>query len=502
MKNPFALQDLSGGTESQGYHGAWTALPSAYAVVAADSGDIAAAVTFAAKHHVRLVVKGTGHDYLGRSTAPDSLLVWTHRMRDIVVQAAFVPRGCATAAPVPAVTIGAGARWLEAYQEVTGKHRRYVQGGGCTSVGAAGGFLQGGGFGSWSRKYGLAAASLLEAEVVTVDGTVVTANECSHPDLWWALRGGGGGTFGVVTKVTLKTHPLPDYFGAFSGRIAATSDAAFRELLERFVAFYPQALGNDHWGEQVKIRGDNSLEVVMVFQGLRGPDAERVWEPLTAWLAQHPERYTSQLRAFELPGEQMWSYPILSRTGAVVSDERAGAQPGHFWWAGDGEQVSTYWYAYTSRWIPRALFDQPGPLARVLFDASRAWTVELHFNKALADAAPEAITHSRTTAMNPSVFDAAALAIVAASGDGIPGLADHEPDRARAERAQRGVAAAMKVLRAATPASGSYVNETDYFEPDWQRSLWGAHYARLLAIKRRYDPTNVFTCHHCVGSER
>src|SRR5207302_2026387 len=93
-----------------------------------------------------------------------SLLVWTHEMRTVSIAPAFVARGCPdTARRTPAVTVGAGARWLEAYQAVTVHDGRYVQGGGCTSVGAAGGFLQGGGFGSWSKKYGVAAASMLEA---------------------------------------------------------------------------------------------------------------------------------------------------------------------------------------------------------------------------------------------------------------------------------------------------------------------------------------------------
>src|SRR5205823_7050238 len=123
---------------------------------------------------------------------------------------AFVPQGCAVPAS-PAVTVEAGTRWLEAYQEVTVRGGRYVQGGGCTSVGAAGGFMQGGGFGSWSKRYGIAAASLLEAEVVTADGEVLVANACQNQDLFWALRGGGGGTFGVVTRVTLETHELPNF---------------------------------------------------------------------------------------------------------------------------------------------------------------------------------------------------------------------------------------------------------------------------------------------------
>ena len=61
---------------------------------------------------------------------------------------------------------------------------------------------------------------------------------------------------------------------------------------------------------------------------------------------------------------------------------------------------------------------------------------------------------------------------------------------------------AMAIVRAATPDSGSYVNETDYFEPDWQRSFWGENYAALLRLKRKYDPDGLFFCHHCVGSEQ
>src|SRR5204862_1657355 len=138
----------------------------------------------------------------------------------VAVHDAFVPRGCApTQAGSPAVSVGAGTRWIEAYEEVTGKHGRYVQGGGCTSVGAAGGFMQGGGFGSWSKKFGIAAASMLEAEIVTAEGKVLVANACQNQDLFWALRGGGGGTFGIVTHVTLETHPLPAVLGDLEATI-------------------------------------------------------------------------------------------------------------------------------------------------------------------------------------------------------------------------------------------------------------------------------------------
>src|SRR5215813_1689261 len=305
-KNPFYLQDQPGGTQSGGWLGAWDAASSAYAVAAEDAADIAAAVNFAREHRLRLVVKGTGHDYLGRSNAPDSLLVWTHKMRRISVDDAFVPRGCGQNAASPAVTLEAGTRWLEAYQEVTVKHGRYVQGGGCTSVGAAGGFIQGGGFGSWSKKYGIAAASMLEAEVVTADGRLVLANACQNQDLFWALRGGGGGTFGIVTRVTLRTHPLPEFFGVVDGSIAATDDAAFKELLERFVAFYRENLSNEHWGEQVRVRRNNSLQLSMVFEGMTAKDAEKVWQPLRDWVERNPRSFTIKAAFFEIPAHRVW----------------------------------------------------------------------------------------------------------------------------------------------------------------------------------------------------
>src|SRR5689334_9486743 len=129
LRNPYWLQEQAGGTESAGWLDAWTPAASTYAFAVRTAADVVAAVNFAREHHLRVVVKGTGHDYLGRSNAPDSVLVWTHAMRKITMHDAFVPRGCSSAG-VPAVSVEAGTRWGEAYQEVTVKHGRYVQGGG------------------------------------------------------------------------------------------------------------------------------------------------------------------------------------------------------------------------------------------------------------------------------------------------------------------------------------------------------------------------------------
>jgi FAD/FMN-containing dehydrogenase len=241
LKNPWAIGDNVALTQTSGWADAWTSTPSAYAVTARNAADVAAAVNFARTHRLRLAVKGGGHSYQGTSNAPDSLLVWTRAMNRIELHDGFVGQGC-NDRPQPAVSLGAGVVWLHAYDAVS-KAGRYVQGGGCTTVGVAG-LIQSGGFGTFSKRYGMAAAGLIEAEVVTADGTVRIANACTNPDLFWALKGGGGGSFGIVTRLTLRTRELPEFFGAMFVNVAAKSDAAYRELIQRFVAFYREQLFN------------------------------------------------------------------------------------------------------------------------------------------------------------------------------------------------------------------------------------------------------------------
>ena len=153
-----------------------------------------------------------------------------------------------------------GAMWIDLYDAVTTKVGRYVQGGGCTSVGVAG-LVQSGGFGSLSKAFGTAAAGLLEAEVVTADGQVRVASACSNPDLFWALKGGGGGSWRGVTSVTLRTHDLPEFFGFAGGTISAKSDAAFRQLISKAMEFYRDKLFNEHWGEQMRFTPEKTLEI-------------------------------------------------------------------------------------------------------------------------------------------------------------------------------------------------------------------------------------------------
>src|SRR5436190_13844250 len=208
LKNPYYIGDEPGLTQTLGWVDAWATKPSAYAVAARNARDIARAVNFARENDLRLVTKGGGHSYQGTSNAPDSLLIWTRHMNEITMHGAFVPQGCEHALqPQPAVTLGAGTIGMQAYDAVTTKGGKYVQGGGCTTVGLAG-LVQVGGVGSYSKHYGLAAGSLLEAEVVTADGRIRIANACTNPDMFWALNGGGGGSYGVVSRLTLRLHDV------------------------------------------------------------------------------------------------------------------------------------------------------------------------------------------------------------------------------------------------------------------------------------------------------
>jgi FAD/FMN-containing dehydrogenase len=504
LANPFYIGDEPGLTQSSGWLDAWRSSPSAYVVAAESVADVVAAVRFARAHNLRLVTKGRGHSYLGASNAPDSLLVWTRKMDAITVHDAFTPAG-SDVLPVPAVSVGAGCIWLHAYQAVTNDAGRYVQGGGCTTVGVAG-LVLGGGFGSFSKAYGMAAACLLEAEIVTADGVVRIVNEVREPDLFWALKGGGGGTFGIVTRLTLATHPLPETFGVAILSLGARNDEAFRRLLARFVDLYAISLCNPHWGEQVRARQNNRLEVEMTFQGLTKDAARAAWKPLIDFVDANAANYEVQksLVVADVPARDFWNAALYrSRAPWLVDfDDRPSASSTDFWWAGTGGEVGAFWHAYTSAWMPASLLtpENHPRLVEAWFAASRQWPVAFHFNKGLAGAPPAAIEAARNTATNPNVLNAFALAIIGSEGppafEGLPA-----PDLVAAGARRSHVQAAMAALRSAAPDAGAYVNECDYFQPDWQMAFWGVNYPRLLEIKRRYDPDGLFVVHHGVGSE-
>ena len=144
------------------------------------------------------------------------------------------------------------------------------------------------------RRFGLTCDNLLGATVVLANGQVVTCSATEEPDLFWALKGGGGGTFGVVTRFTLATHALPETFGSASLTLKAHSDEAFRKLLARFVALYEENLFNPHWGEQARARPDNVLQLSLTFQGLSKAEATAAFKPLLEFVDANKDDYEGQ----------------------------------------------------------------------------------------------------------------------------------------------------------------------------------------------------------------
>jgi FAD/FMN-containing dehydrogenase len=503
IRNPFYIGDQPGGTQVSGWLDAWTPAPSAYAVKARSSSDVAAAVNFARDNRLRLVVKGAGHSYQGTSNAPDSLLIWTRAMNEVTLHDAFTPRGGeGKAAPCPAVTAGAGAVWIDLYHAVTSEGGRYVQGGGCADTGVAG-LVQSGGFNSFSKGFGTAAAGLLEAEIVTADGAVRIANAYTNPDLFWALKGGGGGSWGVVTQLTLRTHDLPALFGAALGTIRAQSDAAFQRLIAHFSQFYAENLFSPHWAEQISLGPDNTLELTMLSQGLDNAQVGSVWQGFFDWINASPQDFVvnSRLWAGAFPARRYWDF---SGNPSLVADRRPGAPDYRGWWRGDQDQVGAFLYGFESLWLPASLLSEGERprLSDALFAASRLKKVYVQFSKGLAGASGEAIASARDTATNPAVTEAFALAVIAdGEGPRYPGLARPALDETAARRDAHAIDLATAELRRIAPDGGSYVSESNYFNSSWQDAFWGSNYPRLREVKAKYDPDGLFFVHHGVGSE-
>jgi len=205
----------------------------------------------------------------------------------------------------------------------------------------------------------MAAASLLEAEIVTADGEIRIANSCLNSDLFWALKGGGGGSFGVVTKLTLQTHELPEFFGGAGGTIQASDDASFRELVSRFMEFYAGNLLTAHRGACITLKPNNSLEISMASAGLSAADCEAAFKPFFDWVSASPGKFsfTDGGYAGATAARLWWDAVARARRGskAMTSDDRPDSPPTHAWWKGDQEQVGAYLYGYDSVWLPEHL---------------------------------------------------------------------------------------------------------------------------------------------------
>ena len=538
----FFLTSQPDGFTRTGMFGVWNSstVQSAFTIAAETEGDVTSAVAFAAAHNLRLTAKGTGHGWFHGGTAPGSLMLVTHKLATIQFLPAFAPRGCpAPPSPVPAVTVGAGVQFRALYDaaEAAG---RMVMGGTCDSVGV-GGCWMGGCYGTFSKLYGTGASNLLSARVVLANGTLVVASECENADLFWALRGGGGGTFGVVTEFTARTHAPPKKVLLGGATITAVGEAAFLRAVKALLN-YSMGVMAPPWGGGV---GWGRASTPGQFQ------------------------VTAYPKGFEVdPGSVGDLFaPLLD---LAHSDPAAFPKPAvswSIWTSGSGEplpwvevhpdrELSTSLVRATSKWpTTHSLAPPNGPdaIARAMVDVAllapsgMKGTIGIDFEKGQLGASPLALSLLANTSINPFVADALGLLLVAYRFPFLPTAPRAVPVlRALWPRLQQYVvlgpsdpmfsgcaagaagdvdaaaaclgglagerAAALGVdmeavverVEGAFPSteSGSYLNEGDYLDADWQRSGWGeGTYARLLEVKGAVDPAGPFVCHHCVGSE-
>ncbi len=408
------------------------------------TADVAAAVRFAREHDLEVAVRGGGHNVAGTAVCDDGIVIDLSAMRAVSVDPA-----------ARTARVQGGALWGDVDRE-TQAHRLATTGGIVGHTGVAG-LTLGGGIGFLMRKHGLTVDNLLAAEVVTAEGRIVRASADEHPDLFWALRGGGG-NFGVVTTFRFALHPLVPIVMAGPVFWAADDTTDVLHFYRDFAAEAPDELGTVvrlgtvpplpgipedlHWRPAVAVA---CCYAGAVDDGERAVRAlRRLGTPLIDLIS--PQPYVANQSATDDTVPQGWHYYWKSTNLAGLSDDAISV-------------IADRAYAASSPRSYTVMFHMGGAVARVPHDAT-------------AYAA-------RDVAHNINI-------------DGV-WLPDESVERAATETAW-----ARRFLQALQPhrAGSVYVNFLDSDDDAGRvREAYGDHiYRRLAEVKATYDPDNAF--HH------
>ncbi|KAI1417256.1 FAD-binding domain-containing protein [Hypoxylon sp. FL1857] len=446
----------------------------AYVVNATTAHDVKLALDFARTHGIRVTVKSTGHDYQGRSQAPGALSIWVRHLEGLKTQTSFRPRGCKFTIESPAVTVGGGSAVGDIYDEL-GKINQTIVAASSRSV-SVGGYLTGGGHSILSPRYGLGSDSVLEMEVVTPMGDIVVANECQNQDLFWAMRGGGGSTFGVMTSVTLATYPSPQMIELDLALFTADPDATYTwDMVGYVLSQYPYLDSKGVSGYSIITRNFSFPGIPVTGAGLGGSfimlDTQDINDTLSIWspILDHINKTWPSV----VPVLTPQTYSSFQGWFSVHFDQGTA---GHDLWVG-------------SHLLSAESFTRNTAAATEAF-RNFGGTAYLVAGQGVNKAKPR----GGSSAVNPSWRKALVHATTSLS---FPPL-----NRTAKIETLTKVNAQTEGVRRLEPDMGSYLNENNPAEPDWQRSFWGDNYDRLLRIKRAVDPFDVLWCHPCVGNER
>jgi FAD binding domain/Berberine and berberine like len=410
--------------------------------------DVERTVHWARRHEVRIVPRSGGHSYGGYS-ATSGVIVDVLRLNKVSVDARH------------RAAIGAGTRLIDVYDRLW-QRGLTVPAGTCPTVGIAG-LALGGGIGFAARKFGLTCDNLLEATVVLANGRAVVCNTREHEDLYWALRGGGGGNFGIVTRLVFRTHPV-NQVTTYSLEWPWTDARRIVAAWQRFAPHAPDGLFSVL---NLNAAGGTAPRITSAGQFFGSADRLRALvKPLAD--AGAPTRFTVTSRTY-MDAARMWAG--CSGTIAECHLQPQG-QLGRSTFKGKsdfvnrGKPLSTRGIDTLVRQIESRQSAGPGR-GIVLLDS---------YGGAI-NRVPKGAT---AFVHRDALFSFQYLAYWETS----------DPPAVAAANLQwlRGLRAAMHPF-----VSGfAYQNYIDPELQSWRHAYYGSNLKRLVAVKRRYDPGNVF----------
>ncbi|KAL3426535.1 isoamyl alcohol [Phlyctema vagabunda] len=422
--------------------------------------DVQAAYNFSQKTGIKLSIKNSGHDYLGRSSLQGSLAIWTRNLRGIRRDKEFIPTGCKDIEPIDTISTAAGVNSDETYKFADAENVTFI-GGYATTVGVSGGWAQGGGHSVLSPVYGLGIDRTVQFQIVTPDRHLRTANVCQNPDLFWALKGGGGGTFGVVLEVTHRVDPVVPLAVAYIRYTPTAGNIAtwLRILVENGLPWAQQGWGG-HLVSSNLISvtpllnlSEAELAMAPAADFARANNGSVVIEMLPSWYA----FYTKYIISNQVPvaGARILGTRLLSTVLFATAEGRQ-------------KVVDFLNYLVSIGMSPYIPADSP-----FLFP----WRCN---------------STSATAAWRSSLWEV---------GFGVNlGWNSTGSQRRTAIQTLQDLDARAREL---TPdGGGAYMNEASPWTQNWRQDWWGdENYAALLSIKKRYDPLGLLRCWKCVGFE-
>ncbi|KAF5026932.1 hypothetical protein F66182_962 [Fusarium sp. NRRL 66182] len=437
-----------------------------YAINVDSASTVAAGIKFAQENNIRLSIKNTGHDYIGRSNGRGSLGLWTHNLKNMTFF-----RYKSSHYTGQALKAGAGVQFMEAYKAASDKGLR-VLGGYCPTVGMVGGYIQGGGHGPLASKYGMAADNTLEFEVVTVDGRHVVASRTQNSDLYWALSGGGAGTYAIVLSVTVKAHRDGRTAGATLAFANTNPDRYWRAVgafQKRLLELNAIPGLTTSWGLDNR---SFSLDMATLTEGRRS-DLETALAP-----------FLRDLRNLKVP---LLRYNSTEHTGFYQHYQHYTFPP----------EI----YATNSSLGGRLI--QPSTVQNKLPELIKAFrriATDSEFPANRISAISINVTHARvgnrrdSNAVLPAWRDALYTLNL-----GIGFNPDVPPRELQEIQARLNEWQAL--FNPLTPGGGGYMNEATFDNPTWKEDYFGSNYRKLLSIKEKYDPKFTLWQHTSVGAD-